>query len=320
MKNIQKFESFRPLQYSGGDVEKMSVIGTVTTKPIGPFESGEYKVVEIIKDTNGNDVYVCDFWYKGRIPQLIHSELAEEFIPSATNETSATGGPSSGGGVLARPSGLAGQNIGTSWASGGGDEEQARLKAPYNPSGTNRVFQDIGPNKIEMGKEHGPRTGKKSREKKLDLKSLKSMFARRQDYTAGEGEVERPSKVMSFDSFAKDDMNTIKKESLNDVVLVDRDLPIIAYQRDVEKGGLTLNNGYFTGTAIIGDESSKDRGSVDFSSPFHTGQVLHDDEEEMTEELDFRFHESIPENIVRKYLDEFVSKIYNGKIVKIYYH
>ena len=64
-----------------------------------------------------------------------------------------------------------------------------------------------------MGKNHGAHTGKKSREKKLDMKTLKSMFSKRQDYTAGEGEVERTSKVMSFDNFAKDDINSVKKES-----------------------------------------------------------------------------------------------------------
>ena len=218
-------------------------------------------------------------------------------------------------------SGLGGQTLGTSWASGGGGEP-GQVSAPYNPGGSNRMFQKIAA--PEMGKNHGAHTGKKSREKKLDMKTLKSMFAKRQDYTAAEGEVdgekERPSKVMSFGNFAKDNINTIKKESVNDIVLVEKDQPIIAYQIDVENNTLSLNDGYFTGTAIIGSESVEDRGSVDFSSPFHTGQVLHDDEEEMVEEMDFRFHESIPEDVVRKHLDEFVSKGYNGKIVKIYYH
>jgi hypothetical protein len=69
------------LSYSGDDVTKMPVIGKVITKPIGPFDSSEYNVVEIIKDHNGDDVYVCDFWYKEwkRIPQLIHSELVSKF-------------------------------------------------------------------------------------------------------------------------------------------------------------------------------------------------------------------------------------------------
>ena len=107
-------------------------------------------------------------------------------------------------------SGLGGQTIGTSWASGGGGEP-GQISVPYNPSGSNRVFQKVAA--PEMGKNHGAHTGKKSREKKLDMKTLKSMFARKQDYTAGEGEVDRPSRVMSFDNFAKDDISAVKKES-----------------------------------------------------------------------------------------------------------
>ncbi len=69
------------LSYSVSDVTNIPIIGKVITKPIGPFPSAEYDVVEIIKDQNGEDVYVCNFWYKEwkRIPQLIHSELVERF-------------------------------------------------------------------------------------------------------------------------------------------------------------------------------------------------------------------------------------------------
>jgi hypothetical protein len=126
-------------------------------------------------------------------------------------DTSATGGLSVGsaGNVSAQPSGLAGTTIGTNWASGGGTEG-GYLAVPYNPSGVNRVFQ-----KLPMGKDHGPRTGKKSRTKKLDLKALKDVFAKRQDFTAGEGErdqdVRGKGKVLNFNNFLKNDFNTIKK-------------------------------------------------------------------------------------------------------------
>lgn len=123
--------------------------------------------------------------------------------------TSATGGPSVGGMgavVSAQPSGLAGATIGTNWATTGGTTGSGDVSVPYNPSGSNRVFQQI-----PMGKEHGPRTGKKSRTKKLDLKALKNIFAKRQDYTSGEGEVKKEPKVMSFDNFQKSDVNKIKK-------------------------------------------------------------------------------------------------------------
>lgn len=66
-----------------------------------------------------------------------------------------------------------------------------------------------------MGKNHGPRTGKKSRVKKLDLKALKDIFSKRQDFTSGEGEREQgikgQGKVMNFNNFFKSDFNTIKK-------------------------------------------------------------------------------------------------------------
>lgn len=75
-------ESYNPLTYSGGDVTKMPIIGKVITIPIGPFDEAAYDVVEIINDTKGNPVYVCNFWYKEhkKIPQLIHSELVKEYI------------------------------------------------------------------------------------------------------------------------------------------------------------------------------------------------------------------------------------------------
>ena len=126
-------------------------------------------------------------------------------------DTSATGGPAGSVGgmgavVNAQPSGLAGATIGTSWASHGGTTGSGDVSVPYNPSGSNRMQQKIP----VMGSNHGPRTGKKSREKKLDLKALKSVFAKRQDFTAGQTK-NGEKKVMSFDDFKKDDVNTIKK-------------------------------------------------------------------------------------------------------------
>ena len=128
-------------------------------------------------------------------------------------DTSATGGPAGSVGgmgavVNAQPSGLAGATIGTSWASHGGTSGSGDVDVPYNPSGSNRVFQKIPA--PAMGNNHGPRTGKKSREKKLDLKALKSVFAKRQDFTAGQTK-NGEKKVMNFDDFQKTDVNTIKK-------------------------------------------------------------------------------------------------------------
>lgn len=127
--------------------------------------------------------------------------------------TSATGGPAGSVGgmgavVNAQPSGLAGATIGTSWASHGGTTGSGDVSVPYNPSGSNRVFQKIPA--PSMGSNHGARTGKKSREKKLDMKALKNIFAKRQDFTAGQAK-NGEKKVMNFDDFQKNDVNTIKK-------------------------------------------------------------------------------------------------------------
>lgn len=151
---------------------------------------------------------------------LKDDELMVEILSTIQNkenklleDTSATGGPSIGGMgavVSSQPSGLAGTTIGTNWASGGGTEGSGDVSIPYNPSGSNRVFQ-----KLPMGKDHGPRTGKKSRTKKLDIKALKDIFAKRQDFTSGEGEREQSvkgkGKVLNFNNFLKNDFNTIKK-------------------------------------------------------------------------------------------------------------
>jgi len=115
--------------------------------------------------------------------------------------TSATGGPavSSGMGavVSSQPSGLAGTTLGPNWASGGGTEGSGDISVPYNPSGSNRLFQRL--------KNHGPRDAKRLRRKK-SLKHLKNIFSKRQDFTANQG------KVMNYNDFEKDDMMVVKKD------------------------------------------------------------------------------------------------------------
>ena len=123
-------------------------------------------------------------------------------------DTSATGGPSVGGMgavVSAQPSSMAGSTVTPSWASGGGTTGSGDVSVPYNPSGTNRVFQKIP----VMGKGHGAQTGKKSRVKKLDMKALKDVFAKKQDYTK---DGTRKPKVISFDDFVKSDITKVKKD------------------------------------------------------------------------------------------------------------
>lgn len=124
-------------------------------------------------------------------------------------DTSATGGPAGMGSVVsAQPSGLAGATIGPNWASHGGTLGSGDVSMPYNPGGSNRVFQKAP---AQMGSNHGSRTGKKSRKKRMTLKTLqglKNALSQRQNYTEGG---EKKKRVMDFNDFKKDDVNTIKR-------------------------------------------------------------------------------------------------------------
>lgn len=139
--------------------------------------------------------------------------------------TSATGGPSIGGMgqvVSAQPSGLAGTTIGTNWSSYGGkggsgdpsaksagiayQQPAGSIAAPYNPSGSNRVFQDV-----EMGKNHGAMTGKKTRKKRISMSSLKDIFTKRNDFMADQEKSGGNKKVMNFDDFKISDITKVKK-------------------------------------------------------------------------------------------------------------
>lgn len=121
--------------------------------------------------------------------------------------TSATGGPfvGGGGGMSGNPVDLGKTPLGPKWASGS-TNDKGYINVPYNPSGADRMMQRIP----VMGKDHGARTGKKSREKRLDIKALRAALAKRKDFERKDGE----KKVMSFDNFTKDDFSRIKKESL----------------------------------------------------------------------------------------------------------
>jgi hypothetical protein len=135
--------------------------------------------------------------------------IKEKMILEDGGGTSATGGPAVGGMgqvVSAQPSGLAGATIGTNWASGGGTVGSGDISAPYNPSGANRVFQSV-----EMGKNHGAMTGKKTRKKKISMKSLKDIFSKRADFMADQEKSGGSKKVMNFNDFKKDDIIKVKK-------------------------------------------------------------------------------------------------------------
>jgi len=150
-----------------------------------------------------------------------------EYASYLTEDTSATGGPAgaaaSGGAgaysggvamanaatpgmgavVSAQPSSLAGSTIGSDWSNNGGKEGSGDISNPFPVGGKNFMYQKTPG---EMGKDHGARTGKKSRVKKQDLKALKDIFAKKQDFTAT-----KQKKVMNFDDFQKQNLSQVTR-------------------------------------------------------------------------------------------------------------
>jgi|APSaa5957512535_1039671.scaffolds.fasta_scaffold354335_1 hypothetical protein len=114
-------------------------------------------------------------------------------------------------------------------------------------------------------------------------------------------------------------MKHLKHFNESAVIISNQMSPIIGYKNDIESGETGLMNGYYTGTAFVGDEETERQGDVNYSSPFHSGQVVGDDVED-TEEVDFSFHRRIDGETVERLLSDHISKNYNGKIVKIVYH
>lgn len=137
-------------------------------------------------------------------------EHLKNFEQHVNEDTSATGGPAgavtSGGVVNSQPSSLPGVTADPAYANTGGVVGSGDPSYPYNVGG--KAVRVNEP----MGKGHGAMTGKKSRTKRLDMKSLKDIFAKRQDYTAGQGNTDRKPKVMDFDAFQKADINQVKRQ------------------------------------------------------------------------------------------------------------
>lgn len=121
-----------------------------------------------------------------------HILLFENFEIDINEDTSATGGSGMGAIVSAQPSSLAGSTMSPDATCGSGD-----ISVPYNPGTGAKLMQKMP----VMGYNHGARTGKKSRTKKLDLKQLKADFKAKKDTTTPKtGE----RKVMNFNDFKSD--------------------------------------------------------------------------------------------------------------------
>jgi hypothetical protein len=143
-------------------------------------------------------------------------EKEREYTQSLFEDTSATGGSAgavTSGGVGSigmgavtspQPSSLAGATTGSAWSGNGGTIGSGDISNPLN-MGPNKMYQKTPTG--EMGKDHGARTGKKKRERKIDFKALKNVFAQKQDFTATKG----VKKVMNFNDFKKQDLNKVTK-------------------------------------------------------------------------------------------------------------
>ncbi len=154
------------------------------------------------------------------------NSLQNKYNSLLLEDTSATGGPSgavtgsavgssgvamanasiSGMGAVVSPqaSSFAGTTGGTNFTAGGGTVGSGDVSAPFPVGGRNPMYQ-----KMEMGKSHGARTGKKSRQKRLSISQLKNIFSKKQDFTIG-SEKKSP-RVMNWQDFQKDDVNKIKR-------------------------------------------------------------------------------------------------------------
>lgn len=137
------------------------------------------------------------------------NSLKFNYLKNFYENTSATGGPSGGMGVVVsgQPSGLAGQNIGPGWASNGGTDGSGDVGVPLNPGGSNRVRQDMG----DMYG-HSKRRAKKAKAQ------LKQLVKNRKEFEKGfesdeTSENPRKRKVMDFSDFQKDEINKVNKVS-----------------------------------------------------------------------------------------------------------
>ena len=68
------------IPWSGKDPTKAKVIGRIVTKKmdLGSYhlESEAMNVVEI-----SDDIYIINKWYKSGVPQVVHSDMVEDYYP-----------------------------------------------------------------------------------------------------------------------------------------------------------------------------------------------------------------------------------------------
>lgn len=102
-----------------------------------------------------------------------------------------------------QPSSFAGATTEPAFSAGGGTVGSGDVSVPYNPGGKKKVFQKLPASMSD-------RKGSNNRRKNKIIQGLKNIFANKQDFTSGEGEVKK-SKVMNFDNFSKQQFNKVTK-------------------------------------------------------------------------------------------------------------
>jgi hypothetical protein len=200
-----------------------------------------YELYRILENVRSSD-------YKFETIEYLEKIILEK--ERILEDTSATGGPAGsagssavgyggggvsmanattagmGGVVSSQPSAFPGALNGVAWASGGGKEGSGDISIPYNPSGANRMFQKVP----AMGKNHKSQTGKKSRQKPLNIKSLKDIMTNKGKSSG---------KIMNFNDFEKKDVTTkvtkVKEgKAYKAVTSKDKDIKISSFQDKIE--------------------------------------------------------------------------------------
>ncbi len=142
---------------------------------------------------------------------IADSEIVEELImkkEQLLEDVSGMGNAAvSGMGNISssQPSTNPGALNGNPFTSGGGVSGSGDISVPYNAGTGKKIFQNIP----AFGRNHGSKIGKKPRNKKINLKELKSrMSIKQDDDTTNEP---RKPKVMNFDDFNKNNINKVTK-------------------------------------------------------------------------------------------------------------
>lgn len=169
--------------------------------------------------------YIKEGYHSDLIDEISDVIQEKESIFLEAGMTSATGGLSVGAGSVSmgmlspgmgpvsssQPSAFAGSTVGADYTMGGEQMGSGDVSVPLN-MGPNGVYQKIPSKMIGRTKDHGGKSAPRNRRnKKLDLKALKNIFAKRPKYDDAPSGGSKSSRVMNFDNFAKSQFTKVTK-------------------------------------------------------------------------------------------------------------